>query len=275
MTSRHTQAEILKLARLLDVGPEDLAYLEAVDAESLRALREQATEHLFAADRRHLQSLAAASAKLPGALVAKMAQHVFGPLLSARVAGLLESRHAIDLARHLPPHFLAEIGIHIDPRQVVDVLASMPPDRVVTIARELAARKEHVAMGRFVGHMPDDAILAAIDVLADGDLLRTAFVIEGDGALERVLALLPHDRVAGVLCAAVEEDLWSEGVELVHRVPEERRAELAAAAAALDDRVVDALLVAALDEERLDAAPPPKAKAKAKAKAKPKRKAAL
>ena len=273
MTARQTQAEILKLARLLEVAPADLAYLEAVDAESLRALREQATEHLFAADRRHLQSLAAAATKLPGALVAKMAQHVFGPLLSARVAGLLETAHAIDLAKHLPPPFLAEIGIHIDPRHVVDVLASMPPERVVTIAQELAARNEHVAMGRFVGHMPDGAIVAAIEVLADADLLRTAFVIEGDGALERVLALLPRDRLAGALCAAVEEDLWSEGLELVHRLPDERRTELAAAAAGLDDRVVDALLTAALDEERLDAAPPRKAKAKASAK--PKRKAPL
>ena len=41
------QAEILKLARLLQREPERLAYLEEVPLKDLRTLRAQVTERLF------------------------------------------------------------------------------------------------------------------------------------------------------------------------------------------------------------------------------------
>lgn len=207
MTARQTRAEVLKLARLLDTDPAKLAFLERVDAESVRELREQATERLFAADRRRLERVAAASGKLPAPIVATIGQHVFGPLLCARVACLLDPREAIDLGRRLPPGFLAEIAIHCDPRRVSEIVAGMPTGRIVAVATELAERGEHVAMGRFVGYTREDALAACIDALDDETLLRTAFVIEGDGALEHVVAMLPEGRVAGVLAASEDDDL--------------------------------------------------------------------
>lgn len=258
MSAARTDAEVLKLARLLDVAPDELAFLAHVDAAALRELREQATEALFAADRRKLHGVAAASRKLPMQVVAAIGQHVFGGLLCARVAGLLEARHAIDLGRRLPPPFLAEIAVHADPRQIADVIAGMDADRVAAVAWELSRRGEDVAMGRFVGHMPEDALAACVDVLDDSALLRVAFVVEGEGALDRVMALLPDARLAGILSAAVDEDLWAEGLELLRGLSPARHADLLAAAKGLDDRVVDALVRAAEDTLRL-ADPPGRA----------------
>ena len=85
-----SRAEVLKLARLLRRQPEQLVYLEHVAHDDLRALREQVTDMLFAAHDATLRRLAASSKLLPVGLVAMLAQHAFGPVLSARIAGLLD-----------------------------------------------------------------------------------------------------------------------------------------------------------------------------------------
>ena len=45
-------AEVLKLALLLGVEPERFAYLEQLDPDDVRALRERATVRLYEGDRR-------------------------------------------------------------------------------------------------------------------------------------------------------------------------------------------------------------------------------
>ena len=42
-------------------------------------------------------------------------------------------------------------------------------------------------MGRFVGHLNDDAIVAAVQEMDDGQLLRVAFVLEEKERLDRLV----------------------------------------------------------------------------------------
>lgn len=242
------RAEVAKLARLLGVDSASLDYLEAVPAEDLRRFRDQATDSLFDADRHVLQRVAAASRRLPTQLVATIGQHAIGPLLCARVTGLLEPGRAVDVAARLPDEFLTDIAVEMDPRRASDVIAAMPTDRVVEVARRLHEREEFVAMGRFVGHMSDEAIEACLDVIDDGALLRIAFVLEGKERLDRIVDLLPEGRLEGVIAAADEEDLWPEALDLVGHLGEARREEVAELTASQDDEVLDALVRAAHEE---------------------------
>jgi hypothetical protein len=185
-----TQAEILKLARLLDRDPQDLDYLRRLPPDELRALRQQITDKLFTAQERALRGLVAASRLLPAGLVASLGQHTFGPMISARIAGLLEPGRAIEIAARMPPDFLAEVAIELDPRRASAVIAGIAPDRIRAITGELARREEYVTMGRFVGHLGDDALASALSALDDEALSRTMFVLEdgvGDDRLARVL----------------------------------------------------------------------------------------
>ncbi len=109
------EAEILKLARLLDRGPESLSYLDRVPLEDLRALRERITEVLFTAHESTFRRLAAASNLLPVGLVASLGQNTFGPMLAARITGLLEPGRAVEVAARLPIDFLAQAVIELDP----------------------------------------------------------------------------------------------------------------------------------------------------------------
>jgi len=189
------QAEILKLARLLQREPERLAYLARLPLNDLKQLRAQVTETLFTDHEAVLRRLAAASRLLPVSLVANLSENTFGPILSARIAGLMEPERADQVGQRLPTRFLADIAIELDPRRVEGVIARIPADRIREITDELAGRQEYVTMGRFVGHLRDEALAAAINTLSDDDLVETFLVMEDPPELDRLARLTDPDRI--------------------------------------------------------------------------------
>ncbi|HEY2161701.1 MAG TPA: hypothetical protein VGH24_10370 [Solirubrobacteraceae bacterium] len=226
-----TRAEVVKLAQVLGVPAEELAYLERAAPDDLRALREQATDALFDGDRDRLHKLALASRLLPSSIAARIAHWALGPLLSARVTGLLDPGKAVDLAKRLPSTFLADIAIELDPRRAREVIELMPATQVAEVAHELAGRGQEVTMGRFVGYLGDEAISAAMERISDASLLRTAFVMEGKDRLDHLLGLIPEQRLASILRAAEQERLWPEALDLLDHMPDQRKGSLAEIAA--------------------------------------------
>jgi hypothetical protein len=218
-----TRAELMKLARLLDVDLDGLDYLQDVSAEQLRTLRELVTKVIFDSGSPALGRLAAASRLLPTSAIAAIAQHAFGPVLAARIAGLLDPGRAADVAAKLPTPFLAEVAVHLDPRRAVDVLARIPAQRIAEVAGALIASHEHVTLGRFVGHLPDEATTLAVRAMDDMTVLLVAFVLEERDGVDRVLALMDRDRLGGLLDAAIGTELWPEVLELLHDVREPLR----------------------------------------------------
>lgn len=189
------EAEILKLARLLQSDPERLSYLGQVPLSDLQALRERVTDTLFTDHEAVLRRLAAASRLLPVGLVASLSETTFGPILSARIAGLMEPERADQVGQRLPTRFVTDIAIELDPRRASDVIARIPPDRIREVTQELARRKEYVTMGRFVGHLTDDGLAAAINTLTDDELVETFLVMEDPPELDRLAKLTDPDRI--------------------------------------------------------------------------------
>jgi hypothetical protein len=244
-----TRAEIVKLARLIGREPDSLSYLESVPADEIRALRDHTTEVLFRANGSTLSRLAAASRLLPVGLVATLGERAFGPVLSARIAGLLEPSRAVEMAEKLPITFLADIAIDIDPRRAKDVIAGIPPRRIAEITRELARRQEYVTMGRFVGQMPDGSVAAGLAELDDAALLRVAFILEAKESLPDLVGLLPEERIDAIIDAAARENLWAEALDLLSRLSSEQRAEFAEQAGKHRQPVFDSLIRCARDFE--------------------------
>jgi hypothetical protein len=224
--SLESRPEILKLARLLNRDPDTLSYLEALPVDDVRRLREQVTDVLFSANDRTFARLAAASRLLPAAVNATIAQRAFGPLLAALITGQLEPSSAVEVAERLPASFLADVAIELDPRRASDVIAKIPPRQIAAITRELAKREEYVTMGRFVGHLPDAALAAAIEATDDEALLRSGFVQEQKSRLEHVAELLGPARLAGVIETARAEDLWPEALDLLTHLDADRQRDL-------------------------------------------------
>lgn len=244
----NVDVEILKLARLVACDPQELGYLRDVDPHDVRDLREQVTVVMFDGDRRMFQRVALAARLVPTRLVALIAQRAFGPLLCARVTGLLEPSRAVDVAARLPAPFLAELAVALDPRRASDVIARIPPEQVADVTTVLARRAEYVTMGSFVGHLSDAALRAAIAVLGDEELLRTAYFVESDGSLGALVAMLEPTRLEMVLAAATAADLWIEALDVLGRLGERQRGQLADVVAGQPDVVLDGMVRAAQRE---------------------------
>jgi hypothetical protein len=254
--SLEVRAEILKLARVLRRDAGEVDFLEQGSAEDVRRLREQVTDMLFTAHGQTLGRMAAASKLLPVGVLALISEKAFGPLLSARMAGLIGTGRAVEVAARLPASFLAEVAADLDPRRASEVIAGIPPRQVEDVTRELVQRDEYVTMGRFVGHLSDEAIVAALGAIDDRSLLHTAFVLEHKERLEHIVDLLAEERFDGVIRAAAAEDLWAEVLDMLNHVSEQRRAQLADRAAGHDDAVLQSLVQSAQEHQMWDAVLP-------------------
>lgn len=244
------RAEVLKLGRVLRRDPEQLAYLEVLEASDLRALREQVTGMLFSSHQATFSRLAAASRLLPMRVVATIGERAFGAVLAARITGELDPERAVELAQAMPTEFIADVAVELDPRRAGAVIARIPPERIGEISRELIRREEYVTMGRFVGHLQDGAIRAALAELDDRSLLQVAFVLESKEGLEDLVALLPDSRRESLIATAARHGMWEEALDLLGHLSESSRRSFAHAKA-LDRAGVLEAIVQTAAENRL------------------------
>jgi hypothetical protein len=239
------RAEIIKLARLLGTPPEQLDYLDKLDTLAIRRVREQATAALFDPDRKMFQRVATASRLMPAAVTALIAEKALGPLLCARVTGLMAPDRAVDISSKLKTGFLADLCLELDPRSAREVLEAMPVPRIVEVGQELARRKEYITMARFVDSLGDEAIRAVMNALRDDEaLLRIGFFVEDSGRLSAIIDLLQDPRLRNIVGVAVAGDaaLWPEALALINSVEPPQRRRMAALAAGLDDAAVARML---------------------------------
>jgi len=243
------RAEVAKLARLLGVDEDRFARLTALPVEDLRVLRDQVTDVLYDSDSAALRRAAAGARVIPGSVAATISEKAFGPVLCARIAGMVDTGRAVDVAKRLPIPFLADVAVAMDPRRAVDVIGAIPTDGIVAVAAELAGREEHVTMGGFVSHLDDAAIYACFAVLDDADLLRTGFLMDDKDRLDTVIGLLPPERLEGIVAAAHEDELWAEAIDLLEHLSPKHHRRFAAVIVAQDDERLSAMIDAATVED--------------------------
>ncbi len=195
-----SRVETVRLARLLGVDdPRGVAFLLHVPAEELRDYRESVTDLLYDDDHEQLQRVAGAARLLPARTLAAIGEHALGPLICARLSALLDRRRAVEIADHFGVEFLAQVAAELDPRRAADVVSGITPDTVVAVSAAMAAHGEHVAMGRYVGYLDSATLSRCADALGDEDLLRVAYVIEGDERLVSMFELIGAARAARAL----------------------------------------------------------------------------
>lgn len=236
------RAEIIKLARLCHVDEASLAWLGKLDASVIRALREQATAAMFDADRKRFQNMATASRLVPIPILVLIIERVIGPLICARVCGLVPPARAIEIAEKLKLPFLVEACIHLDPRSAQDLIVGFPIPLVVAIARELAQRGEYVTMGRFIDLIALDAIRPVVDAITDdARLLHIAFFAESTQRLGDIVERIAPQRLAEIVAHAANgsADLWAEALALIAGVDAALQQKLAAITGALPESALD------------------------------------
>ena len=78
-------------------------------------------------------------------------------------------------------------------------------------------------------------MVSVIGVLSDEAVLHTGFVLEHKERLDHAVALLPADRMPGVIRQASELGLWLEELDLLDHLSDRRRGPIADVVAEQDD----------------------------------------
>ncbi|MDT0634476.1 hypothetical protein [Spectribacter hydrogenoxidans] len=242
------RAELQKLARLLDTGPEALDFLADRPAAELRQLREGVAEAMFKRHSSSFRLLASLSGLLPAAITARIAHLALGAFLAGRVTGEMTPKRAVAIAHKLPTDFLAETSLYIEPSRAQPVLAAMPVDMIEKVAVILVEQREFITMGRFVGAVSEAALFRVIDRLDDEALLHIGFYVEDAGRLDRILEYLDDDRLRGVIKTATSQSLWPEALSLVQLVGDAQKGRLGDLVAREDETVLDSLVHVAQEQ---------------------------
>lgn len=215
MSDLATRVEITKLAGELYVDEAELDFLRSASAADVRVLRTAASGALFARNEPSLLRIRKLSGMLPTPMTAKIAQLIFGPLLSARVAGVLPAAEAVKLAAVLKPEFLARLAVSLDPTRAEPILRALPEALVVDVGRRLLAQGDHITLGRFVSVVSVDAAMGVVRGSTGSDLLKIALFTEEPGALEAIVQRLGDDALLSAIEAAHAERTYDDAVALL------------------------------------------------------------
>jgi len=221
-----SRAETAKLARLLGVeDSQALTFLLPVPAPELRDYREAITDLLYDDDQELLQRTADAAHMLPARTLASIGESALGPLICARLTGLLDPHRAVEISNHFTIDFLAQLAAELDPRRAVEVVTAIAPDTLVAVSSAMAAKGEHVAMGRFVAYLDEATLGLCVAALSDEDLLRVAFVMEGEERLTSVFEMVGATRTKRILAAAHTNGLDEEAKHVTALLKSLRRSQ--------------------------------------------------
>ncbi|WP_431958122.1 hypothetical protein [Nocardia lijiangensis] len=231
------RAALVRLADLLEVPIDRLAYLDDVPEAQLCAFYEQVAGALAQENADVVARLAAASALLPVSIMAKIAQRSRSALFVARLAGAVDRSRAVKVARRLPESQIAAIARHLHARDAARVVGELPDPMVTAVAVALSDKEDWATLARFVAVLPHEPAVRATAELGDTALLRVAALISEADTLDRALAATPVERVAPLLHAVVADDLWPELAIVLPRMPEAHRRALDAAIAGSDETV--------------------------------------
>ncbi len=254
MSELLTRAELVKLSRVLVTEEKAVAFLAPLGPLGVRTLQECVSAALFDEYRGALQRLADAARLLPASLVAKISEMVFGPMLSARVAGLMAPDKAVDVASKLHVKFLADVTVQLDPRSAAELLDKIPVKITVDVARVLLERREYVTMGRFVDVLTDEAIKAVMKELTDDALVRIGFFVERRERLAELISLVSTDRLRGIVKAVScgTPHMQAAGLAMMSQLPPRMQGKLGDLAVALGAQALTSLIAAAQRENAAD-----------------------
>ncbi|MGY0385565.1 hypothetical protein ACWZJV_01260 [Nocardioides sp. WG-D5] len=204
MTALTSALEITKLAHEMHVDEAELAFLATTSPDDLRDLRGIVSHAMFSRHESRVKGLAAVSKKLPAAVTAKIAEIAMGPMLSARVAAVMEPADAAKLAGHLKPAFLADLSVHLDPNRVEAIIARLDRGLVVDVGRRLLADGHLLTLARFTGVVGPETSLKVVDGASGAEVVRLALFIDEPSVIDPLLAGLPDETVAEIAAAGAD-----------------------------------------------------------------------
>lgn len=209
------QTEVTKLKQELGVSDQRLSFLAELDAGDLGNLRHHISHALFSRHETRFHTLASLSRAMPTAITAKVAEYALGPMLSARVANVLDPGQAVKLANGLSPEFLTEVSRGLDPSRSTNIIRGLPHKLIVDVGLRLLGQGEFLTLGRFVSVVTVDDAVAVIEGANAEQVLQTALMTEDPTALDSIVRRLSDERLSEVVETAIGSDHFDDALALL------------------------------------------------------------
>lgn len=206
MSTYAATAELARLALLLRVDARDVAYLDKLDADQLRALRTTLEQRIAAPNQSAHERIAQASKLLPARAIAALVIARMPPRLSAAVVAEMAPQHAADLASAMSPDYLRRVCRHLSMSSAGGVPPLLPPHVLTAVLYEQMAHRDVLSMAEVVGALDDDQIRTMVRAFDDMSmLLEVALSISDPGAAQRLLRSLSEEMLRGLVAAAASD----------------------------------------------------------------------
>ncbi|UTO18776.1 hypothetical protein NGC85_12675 [Acinetobacter sp. Z1] len=253
MTRLAVHAEIIKIARILNVQEQQLTFLLTLAPESLRQFRFAMIELLQNQQKTRFRNLAAWVNWLPNWLTAIMVKRFFDPFIVAQIAVHLSTEHLYRIAKHLSADTLAAISVYLDPRLARELLGYLTTHQIIDIAQVLLKQRNFVTMGRFVGMLSDEVVQDVAQIIEkESDLLEIAFYIESRERIDHLVHVLPKDRIRKALLIISDPTqrlVWPKLLALMSHIGYELKHELGDLAVQQGELVINAIIHAAQEDQ--------------------------
>lgn len=234
-TSLAGRVESFKLAQVLGVHHDELAFLSGHDPEAIRQVRTALGEALFRRHESRFRRVGKLATSVPAPLAAKIAQLALGPMLAARVAACMDPKIAVKLAGSLTLDYLMEVSIALDPVRAEPILDGLPEALVVDVGRRLLERGEHLTLGRFISVIAPEVALQVVEAATGPDLLAVALHADDSAALDVLVARIDEELLVESIQAAHETRTYADAITLAAHVSETSRGRLVPLIVALDE----------------------------------------
>jgi len=222
-----TRAQLSLLAALLQTDAANLASLERLGADDLKALRGALSDALFDEQAEAFARVGKLAPLVPNALVVTVAHRAVPPEVAGRVGGAVGLAHgdrAIGVLSGLKPAYLADAAPYVDPRVIPHFAPRLPAKLLIPAARELLRRRDYLTASRFVEFATDELIVAFERAIDDDEgIILPGVLVSDTNVMNDIMRAAGPDRSLRMARAAAagKPEVLAALVSLLNRIDPE------------------------------------------------------
>ncbi|RUP31490.1 MAG: hypothetical protein EKK51_14025 [Mycolicibacterium sp.] len=222
-----TRAQLSLLAALLQTDAANLASLERLGADDLKALRGALSDALFDEQAEAFARVGKLAPLVPNALVVTVAHRAVPPEVAGRVGGavgLARGDRAIGVLSGLKPTYLADAAPYVDPRVIPHFAPRLPTKLLIPAAKELLRRRDYLTASRFVEFATDELIVAFERAIDDDEgIILTGVLVSDTNVMNDIMRAAGPDRSLRMARAATvgKPEVLAALLSLLNRIDPE------------------------------------------------------
>ncbi|HEX4918596.1 MAG TPA: hypothetical protein VFV43_11910 [Limnobacter sp.] len=204
--------ELRRLAQALHKKPEDLTYLDKLDAIALQKLRSKFQNSLLNKFGPVFEKIAGAGKLAPDSISATLCTKVFGPAITANMSYYTPMSKAASLCKLFDASFMAEVAREQIPEKSVDMLAELPTEQLKRVTAELVRHGDYHVLGGFTDYIPEKKAIEIMEVIEDPAAnLHISFFAQRKDRIGKLASMLSDEKLIELIAAAfANEDFLVE-----------------------------------------------------------------